>query len=168
MMLLLRTHVQPMLEYCSSLWNTGYLQDLRSLERVQRGWTKRIYGLETHNYADCLQSMQLYSVHDRLIRADLILCWKIFHGKSLISHDDLFLVPLLKHTRCHRFKIHHPHSRTDIRQCFFSVRIIDIWNSLPHCVVSSTTIDSFEKLLDDCIPDVLCCYIDQVKALWMC
>ena len=146
--------------YCSSLWNTGYLQDLRLLERVQRRWAKHIFGLETLSYANHLQSLQLYSVQGRLTWADLLLCWKIFHGKSLISPDDLFLVSSLEHTRGHRFKIHHPHSRTDIRQCFFSVRIIDIWNSLPDRVVNAKTIDSFKNMLNDCIPDVLYCYID--------
>ena len=160
MMFLYKTHVRPILEYCSSLWNTGYLQDLRLLERVQRRWTKRISGLETLSYADRLQSLQLYSVQGRLIRSDLLLCWKIFHGKSLISPDDLFLVSPLNHTRGHSFKIRHPHSGTDVRQRFFSVRIIDTWNSLPDRVVNATNIDSFKKMLNDYIPDVLYCYVD--------
>ena len=159
MIFLLKTYIRPILEYCSSLWNTEYLQDLRLLEKVQRRWTKQIAGLETLSYAERLHSLQLYSVQGRLIRADLLLCWKIFHEQSCISPDDLFCISPLKHTRGHCFKIHHPHIKTDIRRRFFSVRIIDVWNSLPDHVVSARSIDSFKKQLNVCIPNILYSYV---------
>ena len=39
------THVRPLLEYCSCLWNTCYLGDLKMLESVQRSWTRHIDGM---------------------------------------------------------------------------------------------------------------------------
>ena len=45
MLLLLTTHIRPILEYCSCVWNTGYVQDIYLLERVQRRWTKHIDGM---------------------------------------------------------------------------------------------------------------------------
>ena len=131
-----------------SLWYTGYLQDLRLLEKVQRRWTKRVHGLEALSYADRLQSLQLYSVQGRLTRANLLLCWKIFHKQSFISPENFFLLLLPNRTRGHGFKIHRPFSRTDVRQRLFSVRIIDTWNSLPDHAVNAPSIDRFKKMLN--------------------
>ncbi|MPC75852.1 hypothetical protein E2C01_070249 [Portunus trituberculatus] len=36
------THTQPILDYSSVVWNTGYLGNLRLLEGVQQKWTKMI------------------------------------------------------------------------------------------------------------------------------
>ena len=76
------THIRPLLEYCSCVWNTGYAQDLKLLESVQRRWTKRIDGLRSLSYDDRLRALNLYSAQGRLLRADLIQYWKIFNGKT--------------------------------------------------------------------------------------
>ena len=36
LMNLYTSHVRPKMEYCSSLWNTGYIGDVKLLEQVQR------------------------------------------------------------------------------------------------------------------------------------
>ena len=135
-----------------------HLQDLRLLKRVQRRWTKQVGGLEALDYSD--RSLQLYSVQGRLMRADLLLYWKIFHSKSCISKGDLFLVSPQTLTRGHCFKIHCPHCRTEIRQWFFSVRVIDVWKSLPDYVVNASCIGPFKKMLNVCIPELLYSYVD--------
>ena len=55
MLLLLTTHIRPILEYCSCVWNTGYVQDIYLLERVQRRWTKHIDGMEGFSYGERLK-----------------------------------------------------------------------------------------------------------------
>ena len=67
------------------LWNTGYAEDLRKLERVQRRWTKQVEGLGELPYSERLRQLKLYSVQGRLLRADLIQYWRILHGKSSIA-----------------------------------------------------------------------------------
>ena len=90
MTFLLTTHIRPILEYCSCLWHTGYITDLRLLEGVQRRWTKHIDGMSMLSYAERLHALQLFSVKGRLLRADLIYCWKLFNGKCSLSVEDLF------------------------------------------------------------------------------
>ena len=46
MLFILTTYIRPLVEFASPLWNTGYLEDLRLLEKVQRAWTKEVSGLE--------------------------------------------------------------------------------------------------------------------------
>ena len=90
MLFLWKTHIRPIIDYCSVIWNTGYLEDLRLLERVQRRWTKKITGLETLSYAERLAKLKLFSVQGRLLRTDLIQHWKILNNHSCIAPDILF------------------------------------------------------------------------------
>ena len=158
MVTILKSHIRPILEFGSTVWNTGYLGDLRLLESVQRRWTKCIDGLVDLSYADRLKSLNLYSVQGRLLRADLIKYWKIFHKQSAISPSDLFTVSPITNTRGHRFKLVKPHINTECRQRFFSVRSIDHWNSLPDSVVGANTVEAFKLGLHLSLGDLLFAY----------
>ena len=59
MMTLFITHGRTLLEYCSCLWNTGYLEDLRMLESVQRSWTRQIDGMTGLSYKEQLLALDL-------------------------------------------------------------------------------------------------------------
>ena len=83
-------HIRPLLEYGCCLWNTGYMGDLRLLERVQRRWTRCIRGLEELPYEERLSKLNLFSLQGRLLRADLILTYKIFHSMCAIAPGDVF------------------------------------------------------------------------------
>ena len=159
MLFLLTTHIRPIIEYCSCLWNTGYRGDLELLESVQRRWTKQIESLEELEYRDRLRALNLYSVQGRLIRADLIQYWKVFHGKSHILAEDLFQLAPRCGTRGHCFKIFMPTAQTDVRKRFFNVRCIPIWNSLPQHVVTAPTLPRFKKLLAEALGDTLFDYV---------
>ena len=145
MLSILKTHIRPLMEFCSSVWCTNYLEDLRLLESVQRRWTRHIDGLSDLSYDERLKDLDLYSVQGRLLRADLIMCWKIFHGLSSIAPEDLFLLDSHPRTRGHRFKIRHKFAYTEARKRFFSIRCISSWNSLPDSVVSSSTLQTFKS-----------------------
>jgi len=68
---LLISHLHPLLEFASPVWNTSYLGDLCLLESVQRRWTKMIDGLAEILYSQCLAILDLYSVKGKLLRAVL-------------------------------------------------------------------------------------------------
>ena len=67
------SHVRPILEFSSPLWNMGYIGDLRNLESVQRRWTKRVDGLSHLSYHERLMALNMYSIKGRLLKCDLIL-----------------------------------------------------------------------------------------------
>lgn len=152
---LLVSHLRPLLEFASPVWNTGYLGDLRLLESVQRRWTKRIIGMADVPYSDRLKALNLYSIKGRLIRADLLKCWKIFHGKCGVEPRDIFSLPPLTVTRGHRFKIAHSFCSTEMRRRFFSLRCVSVWNSLPDDVVSLESIESFKSALHNSLGPLL-------------
>ena len=65
-------HIQPILEYCSSVWNLGYIADINLLESVQRRWTKNIRGMEHLDYYQRLKALDLYSVRGQLQYYDTV------------------------------------------------------------------------------------------------
>ena len=144
-------HIRPHLEFCSSLWNTGYIGDLRLLESVQRRWTREVDGMEEKSYGERLLAMDLYSVKGRLLRADLIRCWKIFNGKCVIAPSDLFEMSPHPGTRGHIFKVMHIRCRLDSRKRSYAIRIAPVWNSLPEGLVLSDSVDIFKRGLHSVI-----------------
>ena len=145
----------------SCLWSTGYVQDLRALEKVQRRWTKQIDGMHDLSYADRLRSLNLYSVQGRLVHAELLQCWKMFHGKSCISPDELFDRLPQDQTRGHCYKKFQPSPTQTLGSVFFSVRCVPIWNSekLPADVVRAHSLNKFKGLLEVHAHDRLFAYV---------
>ena len=149
------SHIRPHLEYGSSLWNLGYLGDSRLIERVQRRWTREVAGLSDLPYGERLRRLDLFSVQGRLLRADLILVWKILNGYCAINPSDIFSFSVAGVTRGHPLKLFLPRSRLEVRHRFFSIRVINIWNSLSHDTVMAETINSFKSCLKGDLGDTL-------------
>jgi hypothetical protein len=160
MMTLFSAHLRPLLEFSSCVWNTGFIGDLRLLESVQRRWTRQIDGLGELHYASRLAALDMYSVKGRLLRADMIKCWKIFHDECIIGPNDIFVMAEQIGTRGHMFKIAHVHTSLECRKRFFSVRCIASWNSLPCAVVSAGSVGSFKSGLHDALGPALYDYCD--------
>ena len=154
------TYIRPILEFGSTLWNTGYMMDLRLLERVQRRWTKNVSGLENRPYNERLAALNLFSVKGRLIRADLILYWKIFHGQSTIKPEDIFSLDVRPGNRGHLFKIATRFASSEAKKRSFSFRQVAVWNALPHEVVASPTLAAFKRNLHNHSQDLLFGYLD--------
>ena len=149
MMALYTAHVRPLLEFSSVVWNTGYIGDIKLLESVQRRWTRSIDGLENLSYAERLSALDLFSVHGRLLRADLIECWKIMHGVAPFDPTSLFKFAPDVGTRGHVFKLAHIRCSLGCRRRFFSVRVVDSWNLLPSAVVELRDLGAFKAALKD-------------------
>ena len=56
------SHILPLLEFGSTVWNTEYLEDLRLLKSVQKSWTKKNEGFGEVSYWLRLQTLDLHSV----------------------------------------------------------------------------------------------------------
>jgi hypothetical protein len=156
MVTLFVSHVRPILDYCSCVWNLGYVQDVNLLESVQRRWTKQVRGLSEVSYHDRLLTLNLFSIRGRLLRSDLIKYWRILccntEGYDL---SVLFQRSLGGRTRGHLHKLLVPRCSLEVSRRFFNVRCIRIWNELPAAVVESPTISAFKRGLADYLGDRL-------------
>jgi len=82
------------------------------------------------------------SIEKRRSRGDLIQISRILKGFDSVDADHFFRIGCPQ--RC----------QLQVRQNFFSVRIVNIWNKLPESVVQSASVNVFSKSLDDWIADV--------------
>jgi len=142
------SHVRPLLDYCSAVWNVGYLEDVRRLESLQRRWTREVAVVGDLPYDERLRRLRLFSVCGRLLRADLIKIWKVWHGYSHSSLQDLFELSRSPITRGHSLKLSMPFCRTEVLRRSLGARRIDAWNSLPASLVESESFEGFKKGLD--------------------
>ena len=93
------------------------------------------------DYGTHLWKLNIFSVQGRLLRADMIKCWKIFHGKSTIRPTDLWVLHSTSRTCGHMFRIQHRRCQVDARARFCSIWIMRDWNILPASTVSCKTLE---------------------------
>ena len=140
------SHVRPKLDYCSCLWNQGYVGDTRMLERVQRRWTREVRGLEDLPYSQRLKQLDLFSFQGRMLRSDMIMVWRIFHRKSAATPEVLFTMTDSSR-RGHNLRIFLPRFNTDLRKRSFAIRVIADWNGLSPNTVNAQSLTTFKRLL---------------------
>ena len=114
---------------------------------MQRSFSKRLTGLRYLSYDERCLKLGLERLELRRLKQDLIYCYKIIHGLTCLLVDDFFVLSNVNYTRGHSFKLMVPVSRINCRLNFFSVRVINVWNSLPDNVVSARTVVNFTRSL---------------------
>ena len=84
MLTLLKSLVQPKLDYCSQLWSPSDQASINKLEMVQKHLVDKIKcgKLEGLNYWDKLSNLRLYSQERRRERYQLIFLWKISQASN--------------------------------------------------------------------------------------
>ena len=71
------------------------------MERVQRRFSRMIPELKALSYTERLSRLNLWSLEERRVRADLLEVYKIVHGLSAIPFEDLFELDNSGRTRGH-------------------------------------------------------------------
>ena len=142
-----KVYVLPILEYCSSVWSPSKLSDIDNLESVQRYYTKRLEGLWEKSYSERLVICNLVSLEQRRLISDLLLCFKIVNNLIDLKFSDFFEFDPNNRTRGHNFKLRIPLCKNNIRQNFFSIRVVPVWNSLPGAMVNSQSLPLFKNML---------------------
>ena len=85
------------------------------------------------------------------MQGDMIFVYKIICGDNQ-SLRDLFTINEPK-TRGISFKLYKPLVQTTIRKHFYSISVMNNWNSLPYKVVNAVSLDSFHSKLDNAWED---------------
>ena len=80
MLTLLKSLVIPTMEYCCPLWSPTDQYNIKSLEQIQRSFTKRIEGFSEVHYWDRLKQLRILSLERRRDRYTIIYIWKVLHN----------------------------------------------------------------------------------------
>ena len=107
-----------------------------------------IPAVQDMSYEERLRSLGLWSLEERRNRADLIQVYKMATGHSAPRFDEFFCLSGDERTRGHIMKLSKNRSRLNLRQHFFSERVITLWNGLRDDVVTAASINQFKKKLD--------------------
>ena len=143
------SYIRPILEYCSPVWNPKLKQDIVILEKVQRRFTKKVFGLHDCTYSERLNILGLESLEFRRLKLDLIFMYKLIHGYFDINAQDFITFSDIKFTRnSSALKLVQPKSRLELRHNFITVRIIPLWNKISSNLDGVTSLKSFTNLLE--------------------
>ena len=104
--------------------------------------------LKNLEYSERLRKLNMWTLEERRNRADLIELFKMVRGISAVPLTSFFQLADGSRTRGHTWKLMKGHSSCDARLYFFSVRVINRWNSLPQEAVEVRTVNSFKAHLD--------------------
>ena len=147
MMFLYKAKVRPVVEYGNNVWSPRLVRDIEAVEAVQHRATKLIPGLQHLEYEERLRKLGLPTLVYRRHRGDMIQVFKYMTGKYNVE-TDMFPPPTVNHTRGHKYKTQKQRCRLQVRQKFFSQRVVEKWNNLPESVVLAPSLNSFKARLD--------------------
>ncbi|XP_058275995.1 triadin isoform X3 [Hirundo rustica] len=142
------TLVRPHLEYCVQDWEPEHKKDVDVLEQVQEGVIKLTTGLDYTSYEDTLRVMGQFSLEKRRLRGYLITVFQYLKEACKTAKGGLLTTVCSDRTRENGFKLKEVGFSLDIREKFFTVRVVRLWNRLPREVVDSPSLEVFKARLD--------------------
>ena len=148
MSILYKTIIRPVLEYGHSIVYPKYEKDRILVENVQRRATKMIPEIKDLPYTQRLESLDLPSLQYRRDRGDMVECYKFTHEDYNSTFPFLMKSSTMPKTRGHSLRFVKRDCKLDVRQKFFTNRVVNLWNSLPESVVTAPTLDTFKNRLD--------------------
>ncbi|GAB0178089.1 hypothetical protein GRJ2_000274200 [Grus japonensis] len=149
------TLVRPHLEYCVQLWGPQYRIDMELLEQVQRRATKLIRGLEHLSYEDRLRELGLFSLEKRRLQEYLIVSFRYLKGAYRKDGKGLFIRECSDRTRGNGFRLKEGRFRLDVRNKFFTVRVVRHWNRLSREAVDVPSLAVLKARLDGALGNVV-------------
>lgn len=143
--------VRPLLEYAAQFWSPTKRADVERLERVQARATKLVPSIRNKGYPRRLADLGLFTLEQRRLRGQLIETFKLLRGFTGLDPASLFQLSE-NQTRNHGFKVVPPRFNTVLYRDFPTVKVCNLWNSLPEAVVNAPTVDTFKRRLDRILP----------------
>ena len=144
------TLIRPILEYAVQSWCPYLVKDIEELEKVQHRMTKLVPGLQENvPYEERCKKLGLPTLKQRRERGDLIEVFKILNGYEGSDYRTFFKLRQSR-TRGHNWKLEkREHINSTVRSGWFTIRVINPWNSLPPSVVNAPSIATFKERLDE-------------------
>ena len=155
---LYKSLIRSRLEYCSPLWHPSKMEDIVTLESVQRLFTSKISGLSDYSYHKRLKILNIQSLQRRRERFIIIQVWKVINN---ISPNDLNFQIVTSERRGIKVKVPPINTRASQRSrslydSSFGVVGPRLWNTLPRKISLIKNKTTFKTALSkylEWIPD---------------
>ena len=144
LVLLYTSLVRPHLEYCQAVVYSQYVKSEKMLEAVQRRAT-RLPMIRERNTQNDWKKLKLPSLYRRR-RGDMIEVYKYTHNIYNVAVQPV--VVEIRTTHGHSYKLLKKSSSTYQRQKFFSMRVVNSFDSLPELVVTAPSVNTFKGCLN--------------------
>ena len=143
-----QSYVAPIARYCSQIWSPLLRQDVNAIEKVQRRYTKYLHGMSNLSYDDRLKQLGALSLEQRRQFVDLVFTYKALNGHINCAPEDIGLFRSSSAcTRGGSAKLTQRRAILKITESLFCVRVPSAWNKLPANKISSTSLNTFKRLL---------------------
>ena len=149
MLLLFKSYVRSIIEYCCPLWSPHLQGDIIKVESIQRSFTAKIKGLYATNYWSRLKELGLYSLQRRRERYAIILVWKI-HNSIIPNFVNLvFQESSRRGTTCIRPLGSSKYSSINTMRFYsFASTASALYNVVPQHIKAIPTLQRFKAELD--------------------
>jgi hypothetical protein len=153
---LYKQYVRPHLEFAVQVWSPWSNHDVNLLENVQKRAVRMVSGLISTTYEGRLSELNLMSLEKRRLKYDMVQTFKIIRGFDKVDYRVWFTLVGDSQERRTRgtqdpLNIVKPRCRSDIRQHFFSHRVVDFWNRLPSDIKSARSVSVFKNMINEYI-----------------
>ena len=147
---LYKQYVRPHLEFSSSVWSPWTAADIALLESVQEKALRMMSGLMGKSYAEKLLELDLWTLEKRREKFDLVQCFKVVHGignvqTSLVMVGDTERASLVTRNQSDPLNLIKQRANLEVRRNFYTIRIVDKWNSLPAETKHSPNVETFKR-----------------------
>ena len=150
---LYKLYVRPHLEFAVAAWSPWTVADIESLEKVQKRAVNMVSGLKGDSYAARLKELSMPTLKARREETDMVEVFKIMSGISDVDPQAWFTMNMPaeggRTTRqaADPLSVRLAPARLEIRKNFFSVRVCEKWNNLPHEVKQCKNVKSFKTAI---------------------
>jgi ribonuclease P/MRP protein subunit RPP40 len=147
---LYKQYVLPHLEFAGQALSPWTVKFKEILEKVQRRAIGMVSGLLSHDYDERLKELKMTTLEERRHQSDMLQVFKILKGHDNVKLDQWFKMAEDGGGRTRQatglLKLSKPRVNLEVRANFFSVRVVDSWNSIPDKIKMSKNPGQFKRL----------------------
>jgi hypothetical protein len=148
---LYKTHVRPLLEYCSIIFGNMRKQDRLALETFQRAVTKSVVGYSSNlTYRERCQQLSLQPLWLRRLLLNMNFLHGLVYGRAYSANGSIcFQQNSAYYLRNKSNTLPVFKARTKLRAGFYLVKYSSLWNMLPSNIREVSSPSLFKKRLQE-------------------
>ena len=135
-------------------WSPLMQGDKEAVQKVQRRAIRAVSGLTANTYRGRLKELGLLTLEARRDLFDLVQTFNIVHGLVDDVYKDVWFTmvgdnPIRVTREKSDLLFVRQNPRIEVRQNFFSNRVINAWNNLPSDLKSVVSVPSFKRRITE-------------------